>query len=88
MRTVDRKVLSGSPKVGRKPEVFRRAKRRRGLISAKGTASSGRSVGRFAAAAAIGCRGLGGAAAAAAAVGCRLLGPAAVTGPSKATVGI
>ncbi len=83
MRTVDREILPGSPKVWRKPEVFRRAKRRRSLISAQGAASSGRNVGRFPAAAAIGRGGLGGAAAAAAAVGCRLFGPAAVTGPIK-----
>jgi hypothetical protein len=82
VRTVDGEILSGSPKVWREPEVFRRAKRRRGLISVNAT--GGRSVGRFAAAAAIGRGGLGSAAAAAAvAIGCRLLGPAAVTGPVK-----
>ncbi len=73
MRTVDGKILPGSPKVWREPEVFRRAKRRRALISAQGAASSGRGVGRFAAAAAIGRGGLGDDAVAAAAIGCRLL---------------
>ncbi len=80
MGTVDGEILPGSPKVGRKSEVFRRAKRRRALISV--SATGGRSVGRFAAATAIGRGGLGGAdTAAAAAIGCRLLGPTAVTGP-------
>ncbi len=81
VRTVDGEILSGSPKVGGEPEVFRSAKRRRALISV--SATGGRSVGRFDAAAAIGRGGLGGAAAAAAAIGCRLLGSAAVTGPVK-----
>ncbi len=81
MRTVDGKILPGSPKVGREPEVFRRAKRRRAIISV--SATGGRSIGRFAAATAIGRGGLGGGGAAAAAIGCRLLGPAAVTGPFR-----